>query len=88
LRFQFAGDAFRLLAALRIHDGDMCALLASAWQMRCPSPPLPPVTSATLPFRSIASIPSCKCAVLAEDKSRYNFHWSTEIAKAIAQADG
>ena len=32
--------------------------LASAWQIRWPSPPLPPVTSATLPFRSIASIPS------------------------------
>src|SRR4051812_1775187 len=29
---------------------------ASAWQMRCPNPPLPPVTSATMPFRSIASL--------------------------------
>src|SRR4051794_11785068 len=28
---------------------------ASAWQIRCPSPPLPPVTSVTTPFRSIAS---------------------------------
>src|SRR5581483_2863616 len=30
---------------------------ASAWQMRCPNPPLPPVTSATAPFSSIASLP-------------------------------
>src|SRR5205807_4871731 len=36
---------------------------ASAWQMRCPSPPLPPVTSATMPFRSIASLLSCECTV-------------------------
>src|ERR1700749_2413401 len=36
---------------------------ASAWQMRCPSPPLPPVTSATMPFRSIASLPKCECVV-------------------------
>src|SRR3954469_19007533 len=28
----------------------------SAWQMRCPSPPLPPVTRATAPFRSIAAL--------------------------------
>src|SRR3954451_14670404 len=26
---------------------------ASAWQMRCPSPPLPPVTTATAFFRSM-----------------------------------
>src|SRR3954447_25870817 len=32
--------------------------LASAWQMRCPSPPLPPVTTATAPLRSIAVLPS------------------------------
>src|ERR1700722_15590397 len=36
---------------------------ASAWQIRCPSPPLPPVTSATTPFRSIASLLYCECAV-------------------------
>src|SRR5271168_3126682 len=29
---------------------------ASAWQMRCPSPPLPPVTSATTPFKFIVSL--------------------------------
>src|SRR5688500_14584620 len=26
---------------------------ASAWQIRCPSPPLPPVTTATAPFKSM-----------------------------------
>src|SRR6185437_173319 len=31
--------------------------------MRCPSPPLPPVTSATTPFRSIASLLYCECTV-------------------------
>src|SRR6266404_4751391 len=30
---------------------------ASAWQMRCPSPPLPPVTRATAPLRSMSFLP-------------------------------
>src|SRR5262249_36065483 len=48
---------------LRAYMTATCApSCASAWQMRCPSPPLPPVTSATTPFRSIASVLSCQCA--------------------------
>ena len=30
---------------------------AKAWQMRCPSPPFPPVTSATLPLSSMFAFP-------------------------------
>src|ERR1700733_249126 len=36
---------------------------ASAWQMRCASPPLPPVTSATVPFRSMWFLP---CLLVTE----------------------
>ena len=49
-RCQLAGDGFRLFAALCVHDGDVTPCFASAWQICCPSPPLPPVTSATAPL--------------------------------------
>src|SRR5215471_4616265 len=39
---------------------------ASAWQMRWPRPPLPPVTTATVPLRSMASSPDSRCRSLAD----------------------
>src|SRR5579884_646395 len=42
---------------LRAYTTAMCTpSFASARQMRCPSPPLPPVTNATAPLRSIRSL--------------------------------
>src|SRR5262245_21706349 len=37
---------------------------ASAWQMRCPSPPFPPVTNATAPFSSMDFPPACGCTAV------------------------
>src|SRR5271154_3399109 len=40
---------------------------ANAWQMRCPRPPLPPVTNATAPLNSIDFLPPVSTLSLRPD---------------------
>jgi hypothetical protein len=56
-RGQLASDAFRRIPALRIYDAICTPSFGSTWQIRCPSPPLPPVTRATAPARSMSFLP-------------------------------